>query len=127
MRATVSPIHTVSALIAFLCALPIGVMLLSILLKITAIETAFKSVMTTDGTVPNTAGFVYMFIGLAALPVGLIISLWPMIRKDALGIRHIYIVNLILAVLLIALIIPTLGELAVEIYRCDVLGIPNCD
>jgi hypothetical protein len=115
-----------SALIAFLLTLPIGILLSAILFKISAFETFLKSFLTNDGSTPNIFGFIYMIGGLLALPAGLVITLLPMLKPKK-GKRRFYILNAAVAILIVILMIPTWGELAGEIYRCDVLHIPNCD
>ncbi len=116
-----------SAIIGFLLSLPIAVLLSSIVFRITVIESFLKMILTNDGDRPNGLGFAFMIGGLVALPFALAISLWPMLRKDKKGKRHFYLVNALVAVLVLILMIPTWGALAEEVYRCDVLQVPNCD
>ena len=115
------------ALIALLLALPMAVLLGSIVFEIQLVETAFKAVFTTDGDRPNIFGFIFMGTALLALPIALVISLWPMIRSGTNGKRHFLLANALVAVLVVTLMTPTWGGLAKDIYRCDILGIPNCD
>lgn len=68
-----------------------------------------------------------MIAGLLALPVAFVVCLSPVLRKGADGKRHLYIVNLILVAIILVLMVPTWGGLAEEVYRCDILQIPNCD
>jgi hypothetical protein len=71
--------------------------------------------------------YLLLLVTLACLPIGAIISMGPMFTKDAHGKRQIYVINAFLAIIMLGgfgLLLTTLGT---EIYRCDVLRIPNCD
>ena len=116
-----------SACISFLLALPMGILLSAIVFEIQPIEMFLKSILTNDGSQPNTFGFGVMIGSLLFLPVALAVSLWPMLLKRADGKRRYYMINLVVAAAVLALMVPTWGALAEEIYRCDVLHIPNCD
>ncbi len=118
--------HHRAALIAFLLALPMAILVLSIELDIEVIENVLKSILTNDGDRPTALGFAYMAVGLLLLPVSLVVSLWPM-RKKKDGKRPVYILNLVVAACVIALATPIVAGLAKDIYRCDILKIPNCD
>ena len=52
---------------------------------------------------------------------------WPMVRRGADGRRHLYPLDLAIAGVVLLLIALTWGGLGVEVIRCDVMGIPNCD
>lgn len=116
-----------SVLTAFLLSLPMAVLLVVMVFEITPVEIFFKSFLTNDGSKPNTFGLVYMIGSLIALPIGLVMSLLPMFKKDKKGKRHFYLVNAAIAALIIILMVPTWGGLLKDIYRCDILHIPNCD
>lgn len=64
---------------------------------------------------------------LLLLPVGAIVALQPMLRPGARGQRSYPVVNMLLAALLVAVFAMLTVVLGEEIYRCEVLGIPNCD
>jgi hypothetical protein len=51
----------------------------------------------------------------------------PLCQKGLDGKRHFYVANAVLATLLGAIFIVLSVALGSEIYRCDILGIPNCD
>jgi hypothetical protein len=116
-----------AAVLALLLAAPIALLAIGIVFDIRSIESALKSVLTSDGETPNVLGRIYMIAGLLALPVALLVSVWPMLRKGVDGKRRFYVLNAAAAVLVIALMTPTWGGLAKDIYRCDILQIPNCD
>lgn len=121
------PRHTRFALVALLLAFPIGLIFSAIVFEWQMVESALKSLLTNDGDQPNMVGRIIMLSGLLALPVALGVGLWPMVRKAQDGKRHFYIANAMVTMLVAALMVPTWGELAQEVYRCDVLQIPNCD
>jgi uncharacterized membrane protein len=71
--------------------------------------------------------YVLLAIVLLLLPAGAFIALSPMLRRGADGTRRFYLLNgLIAALLLVAFAVLSIA-LGSEIYRCDVLKIPNCD
>ncbi len=125
MSYTFHPIEKKTAAIAVILTLPIALLFLSFEFEITWIEKALKSVLTDDGDMPNTFGMIFMVGGLIALPIALAISLWPMIRKNTN--KHVYIINVLIAVAIIALITPMWGGIIKDFINCDILQIPNCD
>ena len=59
--------------------------------------------------------------------IGSFVAAWPMLQKPEGGRRRIQPLNAVLSLGLLcgfAFIAFVLGE---EIYRCDILRIPNCD
>lgn len=115
--------HHRFALVALILTLPIALMLSSIVFGITFIEAALKSVlMNLETDQPNVLGRIFMLGALLALPVSLVVTIWPMIKA-----RKMFTANLLVLALVVALMIPTWGALSLEIYRCDILQIPNCD
>lgn len=75
----------------------------------------------------NAAAHVLLFIVLLLIPVGAYLTARPMLHKATDGKRRFYAVNAILAMLLCLLFITVSVGLGADIYRCDILGIPNCD
>jgi len=71
--------------------------------------------------------YVLLPIVLFLLPVGAFIAIRPMLRNGADVKRKLYLVNCILATLLLIVFVLLLVALGSEIYRCDILQIPNCD
>lgn len=71
--------------------------------------------------------YVLLFIGVLLIPVGAFLTARPLFQKGAGGRRRFYAVNAILATLLcIGFVVLCVG-LGSDIYRCDILRIPNCD
>ncbi len=116
-----------AAVIAAVLALPMAFLYAGIELEMTAVETFFKSFLTDDGDRPNTLGFIYMGIGMLALPVGLVIALWPMFKKGTDGKRHVHIANVLVAIVIVIIMWPTWGGVMKDFVKCDILEIPNCD
>ena len=75
----------------------------------------------------STREYVLLFIFLLLMPVGAFIAIRPMFLKGAQGRRRFYLVNAILATILLVVFVVVSGGLGSDIYRCDVLQIPNCD
>lgn len=115
------------ATIALILALPMGIILPAVALNIESIELVLKKVLTWDGDHPNVLGIILIYGGFLALPFSLFSSLWPMLRKDTDGKRHFYVLHAAIAIAVAILIAYTWGALAEEVYRCEVLQIPNCD
>jgi len=77
----------------------------------------------------HTSPFEYVLLAvvLLLLPVGAFIAVRPMFQKGAHGKRKFYLVNIILAAILVTGFAALSIGLGSDIYRCDVLLIPNCD
>ncbi|HEY8168837.1 MAG TPA: hypothetical protein VIF84_08980 [Candidatus Limnocylindrales bacterium] len=115
-----------AAIVGLVMAVPIGLLFLAVIVGLQPLGDALRAVLTTDGSQPNTLGRVYMLVGLLLLPVALGVTTWPMIRPID-DRRRLYVANIAVAAVIGLLIWVTWGELAVEVVRCDVMGIPNCD
>ena len=78
---------------------------------------------------PHTSGreYVLLFVVVFLLPVGAFIAARPMLHGDMTGGRRIYLLNGIIAALLLVTFAMLSMGLGSEIYRCDVLQIRNCD
>jgi hypothetical protein len=78
---------------------------------------------------PHTSPFEYLllFAVLGSLPVGAAIAARPLFERGADGKRRIYLLNVLLATFMLAAFVVLSVGLGAEIYRCDVLMIPNCD
>ncbi len=78
---------------------------------------------------PHTSAFEYLLLGivLACLPVGAFIAARPLCRRGANAKPSAYLINELLVAGMLALFVLLSTTLGAEIYRCDVLGIPNCD
>ena len=111
-----------------LLALPIGALYAAVVLGIGPLEAVLRSLLTDGGDQPNAAGRVYQMAGLLALPFALAATLWPVLGR---GLRrasdHLHPMNIAVAIVVAWLIAVTWGGLAEDVYRCDVLRVPNCD
>lgn len=71
--------------------------------------------------------YVLLFAAVLLLPAGAYVALRPMLRRDDRGQHRFHIVNSIAAMALLAFFVLLVSALGPEIYRCDVLHVPNCD
>ena len=111
-----------AAIVGFLFALPFLILNTIVGIRIEP----FYSLMRPD----NHSGpleYVLLAVVLLLIPVGGFIAARPMLQKGANGERKFYLLNTILAAILIAGGIALFVGLGSDIYRCDVLHIPNCD
>jgi hypothetical protein len=78
---------------------------------------------------PHSGAFEYLllFVLLGCLPVGAAIAARPLFERGAGGKRRFYLLNALVAALMLAAFAALAVGLGAEIYRCDVLMIPNCD
>jgi hypothetical protein len=67
-------------------------------------------------------GFLLFVVLLLLWPIGAFVAVLPMLRE-----RRWRRLNLALAALLLLGFVYVSVALAEEIYRCDILGVPNCD
>ena len=71
--------------------------------------------------------YVLLFIVLLLILVGAVVAARPMLQGGDDGRRRFHPVNAALAALLCLVFVVLAVALGTDIYRCDVLGIPNCD
>jgi len=111
-----------AALVGFLFALPFVVMNTIVGSRIEP----FYSLLRPD---THTSPFEYVLLTviLILLPLGAFIAVRPMFQKGEDGKRKFYLVNTILATILVTGFVALSIGLGSDIYRCDVLLIPNCD
>ena len=78
---------------------------------------------------PHTSGFEYVLLAvvLAFIAVGAFIAGRPLFDRVAPPAPRILILNGALSALLLLVFVILSVAPGSEIYRCDVLGIPNCD
>ena len=78
---------------------------------------------------PHTSAveYVLLCVVFACLPVGAFIAARPLFARDADGRRPVFLLNGLTAVFMLAVFAWLVAGVGVEIYRCDVLKIPNCD
>jgi len=111
-----------AALVGFLFALPFVVMNTIVGSRIEP----FYSLIRPD---THTSPFEYVLLAvvLLLLPVGAFIAVRPMFQNGVDGERKFYLVNILLATILVTGFVALSIGLGSDIYRCDVLLIPNCD
>jgi len=111
-----------AALVGFLFALPFLVMNTIVGSRIEP----FYSLLRPDA---HTSPFEYVLLAviLIMLPLGAFIAVRLMFQKGADGKRKFYLVNIMLATILVTGFVALSIGLGSDIYRCDVLLIPNCD
>jgi hypothetical protein len=111
-----------AALVGVLFALPFAILNAIVA---TRLEPFFSTIR--PGIHTSWIEYILLFIVVTLFPVGAFIAIRPILRKSADGARRFYVVNgLVAALLVIAFGVLVVG-LGSEIYRCDVLQVPNCD
>ena len=83
--------------------------------------------MIRPGAHTSTFEYILLFSVLLLIPIGSLIAIRPMLQKGSKGKRKFYWANAILAAVLFAFFILLFTTLGTEIYRCNILLIPNCD
>ncbi len=117
-----TPLHpTQVALTGLLFALPFILANFVVALRLQPLYTWLGSVETLQQTP------VLPLLLLLLFPVGAFVAARPLLEKDSKGKRQFYILNAALATTLIVLFVVMFSALGEEIYRCEVLHIPNCD
>lgn len=81
----------------------------------------FLSLLRPLGQTTSYEQFIVLAL-IALVGVGGIVALLPMLRD-----KRLYIVNAIIGAALIGFAIFAGYGLSVDVYRCDILKIPNCD
>ena len=78
---------------------------------------------------PHTSAFEYVLlpVTLGLIAVGVVIAVRPLFERGARPGARTYILNGGVGVLMLAAFLILSFALGSEIYRCDVLGTPNCD
>ena len=115
-----------AALVAFLFTLPFMVLNTIAGKQIEPFFTIFE-VNTGGGFWDHPVGHISLIVALLLLPIGAIIAMRPIFQKGADGKRKFHLLNILLAAVMLFLFILISGALLSEIYRCNVLQIPNCD
>ena len=114
--------HKIAALVGALCVLPF---LTANAIVANRIEPLFSFIRPG----PHTSGFEYLLLAvvLALIAVGAFIAGRPLFDRTAPPASRIFIVNGAISVLLLLVFLVLSVAIGTEIYRCDVLRIPNCD
>lgn len=78
---------------------------------------------------PHTSAFEYvlLFGVIGCMPIGAFIAARPLFERDGVWRRRVHVLNGIVAALMLIAFLSISFALGNEIYRCDVLKIPNCD
>jgi hypothetical protein len=117
-----------AALIGFLLALPLTLLLSIFFFEIEPFKGVLKHWFTeADGVRMNAFSHFIMFGGVLLLPVALILNLAPIVRNLRAGNSVMTNpINLWLAVVLFAFITTIVSVFVVDQYPCWI-GVPNCD
>lgn len=77
----------------------------------------------------HTSAFEYVLLGivLSLLPIGAFIASRPMLGRASDGTRSFYLANTVVAAFLLIVFATLAMGLGSEIYRCEILNVPNCD
>ena len=117
-----------SAIIGFLLAMPVAVLLLIEMYNIEPLSGFFKTLTTeADGYRVNAFGVILMFGAVLLLPLGFIISLVPIVRNARTGDGFTANpINLLAAGTLFIFIVSLVIGFVIDQYPCWI-GVPNCD
>ncbi len=110
-----------AAYVGFLLVLPFFLLNFVVALRLEPIY----SMLIAANLISSTPWFPTLL--LALFPIALFIVIRPMLRHDAAGKRHFYILNSLLGVFILVVMIFLWGGLGEDIIKCDILKIPNCD
>jgi len=111
-----------AALVGVLFALPFAILNAIVA---TQLEPFFSTIR--PGIHTSWIEYILLFIAVTLLPIGASIAIRPILRKSADGARRFYVVNGLVVALLVIAFCALVVVLGSEIYRCDVLQVPNCD
>lgn len=117
-----------AAIIGFLLAMPLAALLLTTIYEIEPLSGFFKTLTTeADGHRINTFGRIFEIGALLLLPLGLIVSLVPVVRKVRAGNGlTANPINLFIAAALFIFIAILIISVVIDQYPCWI-GVPNCD
>jgi len=117
-----------AAVIGFLLAMPLAILLLIEVFSIEPLSSFFKGLTTeADGYSLNAFGRILTIGALLLLPAAFVVNFIPMARNLRAGNSIAASpVNLLLAVALFIFISWLVGSFIVDQYPCWI-GVPNCD
>ncbi len=121
--------HKSAALIGFLLAMPLAILLLIEISGIEPLHSFLVALTTEAGNNPrlNTFGKIFMVGTLLLLPLGFIISFAPVARNVRAGYGFTANpVNLLTAAALFTFISTLVTGFVIDQYPCW-MGVPNCD
>ncbi len=115
-----------AALVGLLCAAPAFVLNA---IAGAGLEPLYSFFMVggEGGFLGNPIGYLAFFAALALLLVGAWVALRPLLHAAAPLGWPVWLLNGAVALLLVSLFLLVTLAFGVELYRCDVLGIVNCD
>ncbi len=117
-----------SAIIGFLLAMPLAVLLLIGIYDIEPLSGFYKTLTTeADGYRINVFGRIFEIGALLLLPLGFIVSLVPVVRNAQAGNDlTANPINLLIAAALFIFIATLVISIVIDQYPCWI-GVPNCD
>ena len=71
--------------------------------------------------------YVLLLTVILLIGAGAVVAARPMLRRGPDGRRSVHVLNAVVATLMLAAFAAIAVALGSEIYRCDVIQIPNCD
>jgi len=89
------------------------------------IQPFFSLIRPGEHTSPQE--YVVLFSAIFLILFGALLAARPMLQKGPDGKRRIYPLNGIVTAILLLVFVWLSAGLGSDIYRCDVLQIPNCD
>lgn len=113
---------TAAALRGGLCLVPFA---LANAIVANRIEPFFSFIRPGPHTSSVEYGLLIVVLGLVA--AGAVIAARPLFTRDAPRGLRIYLLNGIVSAVLLTVFVVVSIALGSEIYRCDVLGMANCD
>jgi hypothetical protein len=118
-----------SAIIGFLLAVPLAILLLIEISGIEPLSGFFKTLTTeADGHTLSASGKIIILSALLLLPLGFVVSLAPIVRNVRTSQNGLTATpfNLLIAVALFIFIATLVTGFIVDQYPCWI-GVPNCD
>lgn len=117
-----------SAIIGFLLATPLAVLLLVMTYNIEPLSSFYKTLTTeADGYRINVLGRILEIGALLLLPLGFIVNLMPVVRDVRAGKGlAVHPINLLIATALVIFIGILVISFVADQYPCWI-GVPNCD
>jgi len=113
--------HNRAALIGFLYTLPFIILNFVVTLRL-------EPLYSFLGSFPAIRNSPYIpLILLFLFPIGAFIVTRPMLQKGITGTRTFYALNAVLALIILGVFVVFSYGLGQDLYRCEVLKIPNCD
>lgn len=119
--------HVRTLLTGIILALPLFLLNAMAAMDIPAFQELFRGVFSLGMFVTNPVGSIVVTASLLLLPVASIVLVRPIFSKFPGGDAKLCIFNALLGALIFAFFCVFVGAMSMEVYRCDVLKIANCD